>query len=189
MVLAFLFVDLFDTAGTLLGVGRLGGLLDENGELPRSNQAFAADALGTMAGAALGTSTVTSYVESATGVEAGGRTGLVAVTVAGLFLLSLFFTPLIIAVPAAATAPALVLVGALMMRGTAEVEWGDVAEAVPAFLTIALMPFTYSIANGICGGILAWVLIRLVRGRLREVHPLMAGLSVALILFFAFRPA
>ncbi len=188
VVLSFLFVDLFDTAGTLLGVGRLGGLLDDEGELPRANAAFSADALGTLVGAAVGTSTVTSYVESATGVEEGGRTGLTAVVVAALFLASLFFTPLIIAIPAVATAPALVLVGALMMRSAGDVEWSRPEEALPAFLTIVAMPFTYSIANGISAGIVSWVLLRVLRGRVREVHPLLGALALGLVIFFAVRP-
>ena len=188
VVVALLFVDLFDTTGTLLGVGRLAGALDEEDRLPRADRAFAADAVGTMVGALLGTSTVTSYVESATGVEEGGRTGLVAVFVALFFLLSLFFTPLLIAVPASATAPALILVGALMMRGATDVDWHDVGEALPAFLTITLMPFSYSIANGIAAGILSWVALKALRGRWREIHPLMALLALALALFYAFRP-
>lgn len=187
-VVAFLFVDLFDTAGTLLGVGRLAGVLDDEGRLPRADRAFTADAVGTVAGATLGTSTVTSYVESATGVEEGGRTGLVAVTVALLFLLSIVFTPLIVAVPAAATAPALVLVGAMMMRGASEIEWTRVDEALPAFLTLSLMPFTYSIAYGICGGIVSWVALRLFTGRVREVPWLLGLLAALLLAFFAFRP-
>ena len=188
VVLAFLFVDLFDTAGTLIGVGRLAGMLDERGELPRASRAFAADALGTMVGAALGTSTVTSYVESATGVQEGGRTGLTSATVGLLFFLSLPLAPLLIAVPAAATAPALVVVGALMMRGTGDIDWTAVDEAVPAFLTVSLMPFTYSIATGISAGIVSWVLIRLLRGRPRDVHPVMLLLAVLLVLFYAVRP-
>ncbi len=187
VVLAFLFVDIFDTAGTLIGVGRLAGFVDEHGELPRANRAFTADAAGTIVGAALGTSTVTSYVESATGVEEGGRTGLTAVTVAVLFLLSLFLTPLLIAVPAAATAPALILVGALMMRGARDLDWSKIDEAIPAFLTLAAMPFTYSIANGISLGIVSWVLIKALRGRFRDVHPLMYVLAILLIAFYAFR--
>ena len=187
VVFAFLFVDLLDTAGTLIGVGRLANLLDDKGELPRANRAFAADAVGTMVGAAVGTSTVTSYVESATGVEEGGRTGLTALVVAVLFLLSLLFTPFIVAIPAIATAPALVVVGALMMRGSSEIEWRRLEEGLPAFLTVTLMPFTYSIANGISAGIISWVLLRMLRGRWREVHPMMAGLSALLMLFFVFR--
>ena len=187
VVLAFLFVDIFDTAGTLIGVGRLAGFVDEEGELPRADRAFTADAAGTIVGAALGTSTVTSYVESATGVEEGGRTGLTAVVVAVLFLLSLFLTPLLIAVPAAATAPALILVGALMMRGARDLDWSRIDDAVPAFLTLAAMPFTYSIANGISLGIVSHVLIRALRGRFREIHPLMAVLAVLLVAFYGIR--
>ena len=187
VVLAFLFVDIFDTAGTLIGVGRLAGFVDQDGELPRANRAFAADAVGTMVGAAVGTSTVTSYVESATGVEEGGRTGLTAVTVSALFLLSLFLTPLLIAVPVTATAPALIIVGALMMRGAKDLDWSQIDEAVPAFLTLAVMPFTYSIANGISFGIVSWVSIKVLRGRFGEIHPLMYLLGAALIAFYAFR--
>ncbi|HEX6199872.1 MAG TPA: NCS2 family permease, partial [Thermoanaerobaculia bacterium] len=186
VVLAFLFVDLFDTAGTLLGVGRLGGFLDEEGRLPRADRAFAADALGTTAGAALGTSTVTSYIESATGVEEGGRTGLTALVVAVLFLASLFFTPLLAAMPAVATAPALVLVGALMLAGAREIEWGRAEEALPAFLTVAAMPLTFSIANGIALGIASHTLLRLLSGRWREVHPVLYVLTAALAAYYGF---
>ena len=184
VVLAFLFVDFFDTAGTLIGVGQLGGFLDEHGRLPRANRAFAADALGTTAGAMLGTSTVTSYIESATGIEEGGRTGLTAVVVAVLFIGALFFIPVITAVPAAATAPALVVVGALMMKGAAALPWDQRDEAIPAFLTIAAMPLTYSIANGIALGIVAYVLLKLLAGKAREVHALMYGLAVLLVLYY-----
>ncbi len=187
VVLAFLFVDIFDTAGTLIGVGRLAGFVDKRGELPRSERAFAADAVGTMVGAAVGTSTVTSYVESATGVEEGGRTGLTAVVVGLLFLLSLFLTPLFTAVPAFATAPALIVVGALMMQGAREIDWSRIDEAVPAFLTAATMPFTYSIANGISFGIVSWVAIKLLRGRFRDIHPLMYLLGALLIVFYTVR--
>ncbi len=187
IVLAFLFVDIFDTAGTLIGVGRLAGFVDDNGELPRSNRAFAADAAGTMVGALVGTSTVTSYVESATGVEEGGRTGLTAVVVGLLFLGSLFFVPVAVAVPAVATAPALIVVGALMMRGARELEWSELDEALPAFLAMASMPFTYSIANGISLGIVSYVLIKMLRGKVREVHPVLYLLALLLVLFYAFR--
>ncbi len=187
VVLAFLFVDIFDTAGTLLGVGRLAGFVDEEGHLPRANQAFAADAVGTATGALLGTSTVTSYVESATGVEEGGRSGLTAVVVAVCFVLALFVVPVLASVPAIATAPALILVGALMMRGGREIDWVDVEAAIPAFLTLALMPLTYSIANGITFGMTAWVLIKLLRGRAREVPALLWVLVVLLALFYGLR--
>ncbi len=187
VILAFLFVDFFDTAGTLIGVGRLAGFVDDRGQLTRANRAFTADAVGTSVGALLGTSTVTSYVESATGVEEGGRTGLTAVAVAMLFLLSLFFTPLLVAVPAIATAPALILVGALMMRGSKDLDWTAPDQAVPALLTIAAMPFTYSIANGITLGLVSFVIIRVLSGRFREVHPLLYLLCGLLITFYAFR--
>lgn len=184
VVLAFLFVDFFDTAGTLVGVGRLGGFLNEKGELARSSRAFTADAVGTTAGAMLGTSTVTTYIESATGIEEGGRTGLTALVVAGFFLLSLFFTPLFTAVPAAATAPALIIVGALMMQGVGQIRWRQYDQAIPAFLTITAMPFTYSIANGIALGIVSYVIIKLLSGRSGEVHLLMYILALLLALYY-----
>lgn len=186
VTLAFLFVDFLDTAGTLVGVGQAGGFLDENGELPRADRAFTADAVGTVVGAMLGTSTVTSYIESATGVEEGGRTGATAVVVAVLFLLSLFLAPLFIAVPAVATAPALVMVGALMMRPAADIEWRRLDLAVPAFLTIALMPFTRSIANGIAAGVVAYAALALLTGRRREVHPVLWALAALLLVYYAF---
>ncbi len=186
VVLAFLFVDFFDTAGTLMGVGQLGGFLDEQGHLPRANRAFAADALGTTVGAMLGTSTVTSYIESATGIEEGGRTGLTAVVVAVLFVLALFFTPVITAVPAAATAPALIVVGALMMKGTRSLNWTDPDEALPAFLTIVAMPLTYSIANGIALGLVSYVALKLGVGKARTVHPVMYVLVLLLVLYYGF---
>jgi len=186
VVLAFLFVDFFDTAGTLIGVGRLGGFLDDQGRLPRADRAFAADALGTIAGSVLGTSTVTSYIESATGIEEGGRTGLTAVVVALLFIGALFFTPLIIAVPAVATAPALVIVGAFMMKGARDVPWERHDEAIPAFLTIVAMPLTYSIAAGIALGIVSYVGLKVLAGRARAVHGVMYGLAVLLMLYYGF---
>jgi len=186
VVIAFLFVDIFDTAGTLIGVGRIGGFLDEKDRLPRADRAFAADALGTVAGAAVGTSTVTTFVESAAGVEEGGRTGLTALTVGALFLLALFFAPVFTAVPAVATAPALVVVGALMIGGVRDLPWGRLDEAVPAFLTVALMPFTYSIANGVVFGLLSWVAIKVLSGRGREVHGVLWILAALLLAYYAF---
>ncbi|HEX9731251.1 MAG TPA: NCS2 family permease, partial [Thermoanaerobaculia bacterium] len=186
VVLAFLFVDLLDTAGTLLGVGQLAGFVDEEGRFPGSERAFVADAVGTTVGALLGTSTVTTYVESATGVEEGGRTGLTAVATAALFLLALFFTPVFTAVPAAATAPALVVVGAMMMRGVGGVDWRRLDEAVPAFLTLTVMPFTYSIANGLAIGVVSWVAIKVLTGKAREVGALMWVLAPVLVVYYAF---
>lgn len=186
VVLAFLFVDFLDTAGTLIGVGKAGGFLDERGNLPKADQAFTADALGTAFGALLGTSTVTSYIESATGIEEGGRTGLTALVVAALFLLSLFFTPVFTVVPAAATAPALIVVGALMMGSVRDVDWNGIDEGLPAFLTIAAMPLTYSIANGIVFGLLAYVVIKLFSGRHADIHIVLYVLTGLLLLYFIF---
>lgn len=183
VVAALLMVDIFDTAGTLLGVGRVGGFIGRDGKLPRANRAFLADALATVAGAVVGTSTVTSYVESAAGVEEGGKTGLVAVFLAVLFLLSLAFVPVLVAIPPAATAPALIVVGALMTRPVAEIAWSDPSEALPAFLTIVFMPLTSSIANGIAAGLVCWVLLRTLTGRWREVS-WVAWLMAAVLAFF-----
>ncbi len=184
VVFAFLFVDVFDTAGTLLGVGRAAGFVDSEGCLPGAEKAFTADAVGTMAGGLLGTSTITTYIDSATGVEEGGRTGLTAVVVGGYFLLALFFAPFIVAIPMLATAPALVVVGALLMKGVAQINWDEKAVAIPAFLTVVIMPFSFSIANGISFGICSHVLIKIFSGRFREVSPLLYLLSALLLLYF-----
>ncbi|MBB6096649.1 AGZA family xanthine/uracil permease-like MFS transporter [Deinobacterium chartae] len=181
IVFTFLFVSIFDTAGTLVGLSAKAGYLDEKGNLPRANQAFATDAIATSAGAAFGTSTTTAYVESASGIEEGGRTGLTAVVVGVLFLLALFLWPLAAAVPSAATAPALILVGALMASNLRLIEWDDYADAIPAFLTVALMPLTYSIANGISFGIISYAAIRLFSGRGRQVHWVMYLLAALLL--------
>jgi adenine/guanine/hypoxanthine permease len=186
IVFIFFFVDLFDTAGTLVGLSEKAGFVDAAGRLPRANRAFTADAVATMAGALVGTSTTTSYIESASGIEAGGRTGLTSVVVAALFLASLFFWPLASAVPAVATAPALVLVGALMMGSLRELEWTDPCVALPAFLTVLGMPLTFSIANGISLGLITWTLLHLATGRRRAVPPLLALLSLALLARYAW---
>src|SRR5690606_297088 len=149
IIFAFTFVDLFDTVGTLVGVSSKAGLLDEAGRLPRANRALLADALGTVFGAAAGTSTVTTYVESAAGVAEGGRTGLTAVVTAVLFLVALFFSPLIGLVPPEATAPVLIIVGIFMMEPVMKINFSDYLEAIPAFLAMVMMPFAYSIAEGI----------------------------------------
>lgn len=187
VVLAFFFVDVLDTAGTLIGVGRMAGFTDREGDLPGSERAFTADAVGTTVGAMLGTSTVTTYIESGAGVEEGGRTGLTAVVAALLFLAALFVTPLLVAVPAAATAPALIVVGALMMSAARDLDWSQPEEGIPAFLTVVVMPFTYSIANGISAGIVAYTLIELLAGRGRRVHPALYLVSLLLIAFYAWR--
>jgi len=187
VVIAFFFVDIFDTAGTLVGVGRLGGFLDKEGRLPNADKAFMADATGTTVGALVGTSTVTSYIESASGIEEGGRTGLTAIVVALLFLLSLFFTPLFTAVPAMATAPALIVVGVFMMRGAQDLDWQRMDDAIPAFLTIVGMPFTYSIAHGISLGIVSYVLLRVISGQWRTINPLMGVLTALLMLYYGLK--
>ncbi len=171
-VVAFLFVDMFDTIGSLTAMGTLGGFL-KKGTLERMDQALMADALGTTVGAILGTSTVTTYIESSTGVAEGGRTGLTAVVVGILFLLALFFTPVVKIVPAAATAPALIVVGILMTSQAKDLPWSDMTEALPAFLVLFTMPLTYSIANGLAAGFVSYPLMKLLTGRAREVHPVL----------------
>lgn len=174
IVFSFLFVDMFDTIGTLVGIADKGNLLDRNGNLPRVGRALMADAVGTVVGASLGTSTVTTYVESSAGVAQGGRTGLTALTVSALFILSLFFAPIFTAIPSFATTPALLFVGLLMASSAKKMSFdGDTADMISGFLAMILMPFTYSIANGIMFGILSWVLLKLLAGKLREIHPVM----------------
>ena len=174
IVFAFLFVDLFDTAGTVIGIASRGNMLDENGNLPRAKQALMADAVGTVFGACVGTSTVSSYVESSTGVASGGRTGLASVVTGALFLVALLLSPIFLAIPSFATTPALVWVGLLMMESVREMDFTeDIAAAVAGFLAIIIMPFTYSIANGIMFGILAFVILRICQGKANDVHPVM----------------
>ena len=170
IVFAFLFVDLFDTAGTLVGVAHRAGLLDEDGRMPRIGRAFVADSAATIAGATLGTSTTTSYIESALGVQAGGRSGLTAVTVAALFGVCLFLSPLAATVPAYATAPALLYIACLMARGLAELDWDEVTESAPAVVTALAMPMTFSIATGIGFGFVSYVGIKLLSGRGRDLN-------------------
>ncbi|MGE5586204.1 MAG: NCS2 family permease [Bacillota bacterium] len=184
VVFTFTFVDLFDTAGTLIGVSTKAGFLNEKGELPRADQALLADAVGTIGGAVFGTSTVTTYIESASGVAEGGRTGLTAVTVAVLFLLSLFFAPLVKLIPAAATAPALIIVGIFMMEPVMKIDFTDFTEAIPAFLAIAMMPFAYSIAEGLVFGVLGYVIIKLLAGRARQISATMWVLAVLFVIRF-----
>jgi adenine/guanine/hypoxanthine permease len=165
IIFVFLFVDMFDNVGTLMAVTKRAGLVAEDGSIPRLNRILLADSASMLVGAAAGTSPVTSYIESAAGVAVGGRTGLTSVVVGILFLCTLFFAPLVQAIPAAATAPALVLVGALMMGALAEVEWADPGAAIPAFLTVITIPLTYSIANGLAFGITSHAVLKLVRGQ------------------------
>ena len=183
IVFAFLFVDLFDTVGTLVGVASKGNMLDKDGKLPRVGKALMADAIGTVAGACLGTSTVTSYVESSAGVAQGGRTGLTSITTAGLFLVSLFLWPIFGAIPGFATAPALVVVGLFMMSNVLKMKFeGDMADVLGGFVAIIMMPFTYSIANGIMFGMLTWVVLKLIRGRFKEIHPVMYVVGALFVL-------
>ncbi len=196
VVLIFLFMSLFDTLGTLLGVGVQAGLM-KDGKLERVSKALVSDAVATTAGALMGTSTVSSYIESAAGVAQGGRTGLTAVVVGFFFLLSLFFSPLVGSVNAAlplgdgtfihpVTAPALILVGALMMSSVCRIDWQDIGAAVPAFITMALIPFTFNIADGIAFGFIAFVVIKTFTGQRREVPPLLWAISALLALRYAF---
>jgi AGZA family xanthine/uracil permease-like MFS transporter len=184
VILAFFFVDLFDSTGTLIGVAHQAGLLRPDGTLPRLRKVLLADSLSVLAGASLGTSPVTSYIESAAGVKAGGRTGLVGVTVAALFLISLFLAPLAGSVPAYATAPALLFVACLMVRSLTEIDWEDATEYTPAVVTALGMPLTFSISNGIALGFIAYGAIKLLSGRVREIGWPMAILAVLFILHY-----
>lgn len=180
----FLFVDIFDTVGTLVGVTTQAGLIDKNGEIPRVKQALLADAVGTVVGAALGTSTVTSYVESTAGVAAGGRTGLSALVTGILFLLALFLSPLFLLIPSAATSPALIVVGFLMIRTVTAIDFTDPTEGIPAFLAIVMMPFAYSIAEGIVYGVLSYVILKAATGRFKDISIITWVLFIIFILRF-----
>lgn len=181
IMFAFLFVDLFDTLGTLIGVASKADMLDKDGKLPKVKGALMADAVGTTAGALLGTSTVTTFVESASGVAEGGRTGLTAVVSAVLFGVSLFLSPIFLAIPSFATAPALIMVGFLMMTSIVKVDFEDYTEAIPAFIAIMAMPFMYSISEGIAMGSIAYAVLKLLSGKGKEVSPLMYVLAVLFI--------
>jgi adenine/guanine/hypoxanthine permease len=185
VIFAFLFVDLFDTAGTLISVAHRGGMLDADGKLPRLGKALMSDSIATVAGAAMGTSTTTSYIESVAGVKAGGRTGLTAVTVAALFLLCLFFSPLAGTIPAYATAPALVLVACVMVRGLTEVDWDDITEYAPAVVTAIGMPLTFSIADGIGFGFITYAGLKILSGRFSEAPPAVIILAALFVVKFA----
>ena len=188
IIFVFFFVDLFDNTGTLVGVAHRAGLIDKEGKIPRLGKVFMADSTATIAGSLLGTSTVTSYIESAAGVRAGGRTGLVGVVVAVLFLLSLFLSPLAQTVPAYATAPALLFVGCLMARGLSEIDWEDVTEYAPAVVTALAMPFTFSIANGIALGFIAYAVVKLLSGRFAEAKLPVVILAALFVVRYAVLP-
>jgi len=188
----FLFVDIFDTIGVLIGVTTQAGLIEKDGTIPRLKQAFLADAVGTIAGAALGTSTVTSHVESTVGVAAGGRTGLTALSTGLLFLLALFFWPVFKLIPTAAAYPALIFVGFLMMTPVMEINFKDPTEGIPAFMAILMMPFAYStanivvysIANGIVYGIFSYVILKIITRRLKEISPVTWFFFIVFIMKF-----
>ncbi|MFB6127717.1 MAG: NCS2 family permease [Halolamina sp.] len=187
IVFTFFFVDFFDTAGTLVGVGQAGGFLDEEGDFPDIDEPLMADAVGTTVGGMLGTSTVTTYIESATGVEEGGRTGLTALTVAGLFVLSLAFVPLAAAIPLYASHIALVVVAVLLLRNVTDIDWDDFTHAAPAGLTILVMPLTYSIAYGIAAGIVSYPIVKAGAGEADEVRLGQWALAGAFVLYFFVR--
>lgn len=184
VLLTFLFVDLFDTVGTLIGVTSKANMLDKDGRIPRVKQALFADSIGTTLGAIMGTSTVTTYVESAAGVSEGGRTGLTAATTGVLFLLALFFSPVFLMIPSAATAAVLILVGVMMFTPITKIDLDDYTEAIPAFLTIVMMPFTFSIAEGIVFGMLSYVILKLISGRYKDIT--VVGVLLALLFIFKF---
>ena len=185
VMFAFFFVDLFDTIGTLIGVSMKGGFLDKRGRLPRISGALCADSIATSVGAVFGTSTTTTFVESASGVMAGGRTGLTGVASAALFALALVFAPIFLAIPGFATAPALIIVGYMMLSSCAEIDWRDAGEAVPAFLAIAAMPFTYSISDGIMFGVISYTVVNALAGSFRRIHWVMYVLTALFIAKYA----
>lgn len=186
VLFTFLFVDMFDTVGTLVGVSSKADMLDAEGRVPKVKQALFADAIATTAGALIGTSTVTTYVESASGVSEGGRTGLTALSTAGMFLIALFLAPIFLMVPSAATAPALILVGSFMLSPILKISFDDYTETIPVFLTIIMMPLTYSIAEGISFGMLSYVLLKALTGQLKQISPIMWVLAILFILKFIF---
>ena len=184
VVFTFLFVDMFDTIGTLVGVTTKAGMMDKNGKIPHLKQAFMVDAIGTTAGAMLGTSTITTFVESASGVGEGGRSGLTSFVTAVCFLLSLFFAPFFLSVPGAATAPVLILVGLMMMSSVLKVNFADYSEAIPAFICIIFMPLAYSISDGIVLGMISYVLINLLTGKYKKLTIGMYILAAIFVLKF-----
>lgn len=186
VVFTFLFIDMFDTVGTLIGVCTKANMVDEKGNIKRLKHAFMADSIATTAGAMLGTSTTTTYVESAAGVAQGGRSGLTALAVAGCFAIALFFSPLFLSIPSAATAPALVLVGLMMMEPVTKIKFDDFAESIPAFICIIVMPLTYSISNGILIGMITYVLMNMICGNFKKITPVMYILAVIFILNYIF---
>ncbi|HJV23431.1 MAG TPA: NCS2 family permease, partial [Holophagaceae bacterium] len=189
ILFTLLFVDMFDTIGTLMGIGAQGKMLDAEGRFPGASKAFMADAVGTTFASMFGTTAVTAYIESASGVAAGGRTGLTALTVAGWLLLTLFLSPLFLMVPLQATAPALMLIGFYMLSELREIAFEDVTESLPAYLAVVVMPFTFSIVNGIALGMIAYTVLKVATGRRGEVSPIVWGLSGVFLIKLLFLSA
>ena len=186
VVFTFLFIDMFDTMGTVIGVSQKAGMVDEKGNVDGIDKMFMADSIATVCGACLGTSTTTTYVESASGVGSGGRTGLTALTVAILFALALFFSPVFLAIPGAATAPALVIVGVMMMGPVVKIDWEDFSESIPAFITVLMMPVAYSISDGILLGVISYVVLNALAGKFKKISPTMWVLAVLFICKYIF---
>ena len=186
VVFTFLFIDMFDTMGTIIGVSQKAGMVDEKGNVDGIDKMFMADSIATVCGACLGTSTTTTYVESASGVGEGGRSGLTAFTVAILFALALLFSPIFLAIPGAATAPALVIVGVMMMSPVAKIDWEDYSESIPAFITILMMPVAYSISDGILLGVISYVLLNACAGKFKKISPTMWVLAALFICKYIF---
>ena len=186
VVFTFLFIDMFDTMGTVIGVAQKAGFVDEKGNLQDAEKVFMADAIGTIAGACLGTSTTTTYVESSAGVGAGGRTGLTAFAAAACFALALFFSPVFLAIPGAATAPSLIIVGMMMMQPVTRIDWTNYRESIPAFLTVILMPLAYSISDGILIGVISYVVLYALSGKAKQITPTMWVLAILFILRYIF---
>jgi AGZA family xanthine/uracil permease-like MFS transporter len=184
IIFTFTFVDMFDTIGTVIGLASKLKIIDKDGSFPRAGRVLLCDAVGTILGSVLGTSTITTYVESASGIGEGGKTGLTSITVGVLFLLSVFIWPLAGIVPQQATAPALIIVGLLMMEPIFKINYEDTTEVLPAFLTMLIMPLTYSIANGLIFGIMSWTIMKLITGRIKEISPVMVVLSLIFVLYF-----
>ncbi|MCR4596827.1 MAG: NCS2 family permease [Lachnospiraceae bacterium] len=186
IMFSFLFVDVFDTIGTLIGCANKAGMLDESGKLPRIKQALLADAIATSAGAVLGTSTTTTFVESSAGVSEGGRTGLSAIVTGLMFLIAIFLSPIFIAIPGFATAPALIFVGFLMITAVVDIDFNDLTEAIPAYLALVAMPILYSISDGIAVGVISYVVINACCGKAKKISPLMYVLAVLFVLKYVF---
>jgi AGZA family xanthine/uracil permease-like MFS transporter len=186
VVFTFFFIDMFDTVGTLVGVCTKAKMMDENGNIHRLKEAFMADSIATTLGAMLGTSTTTTYVESAAGVAQGGRTGMTALVVAGCFVVALFFSPLFLSIPSAATAPALIIVGLLMMEQVKNIPFDDFSESIPAFVCMIMMPLTYSISNGILLGMITYVLMNMICGKFKKLSPAIYILAVLFVLKYIF---